>query len=63
MGEAAQKFVASIVMDDRLGDDRAQLRHPLAEPSGNAAVVKRQISAAGAPCHRGLQEGGSKPNP
>ena len=46
MRQPAQEFVAAVMMDDRLGDDRAQFRHALAEPGGNPAIVKRQIGAA-----------------
>ena len=46
MRQPAQEFVAAIVMDDRLGDDRAEPRHALAEPCRHPAAMKRQIGAA-----------------
>ena len=46
MGQTAQELVAAIVVDDRLGDDRAEPRHALAEPGRHPAVVQRQIGAA-----------------
>jgi hypothetical protein len=46
MGEAPQEFVAAIFLDDGLGDQRAELRHPVAQPAGYAAAVKRKIGAA-----------------
>ena len=46
MRQTAQEFVASVMVDDRLRDDRAEPRHALAEPCRHPAVVKRQIGAA-----------------
>ncbi len=51
MGEPAQELVAAVVMDDRLGDDRAQPRHALAEPGRHPAMVQRKIGAARASSH------------
>ena len=47
MRQAAQEFVAPVMMHDGLGDHGAQPRHALAEPGGNAAAMQRQIGAAG----------------
>jgi hypothetical protein len=46
MGEAAQKLVATVMMDDRLGDHRAEARHALSEPCRHPAIVQRQIGTA-----------------
>jgi tRNA nucleotidyltransferase (CCA-adding enzyme) len=43
-------------MHDRLGDHRAQLRHALAEPCRNPAVVKGQIGAARPSSHESSRE-------
>ena len=56
MRQPAQEFVAAVMMDDRLGDDRAQFRHALAEPGGNPAIVKRQIGAARPSSHESSRE-------
>ena len=51
MGEAAQQLVAAVVLDDRLGDHRAEPRHALAEPSRHATAMERQVGAAGSSRH------------
>jgi hypothetical protein len=47
MGEAAQQFVATVVMNDRFADNRAKAGHPVGEPPGNLPAMQRQV---GAPC-------------
>jgi hypothetical protein len=39
------------MMHDGLADDGAKPGHPIGEPFGNMAAVKRQIGAAGASWH------------
>jgi hypothetical protein len=46
MGQAAQELVAAVMVDDRLGDHRAQPRHALAEPGRDSAIMQGQIGAA-----------------
>ena len=41
MRKPLKKSVASVMMDDRLGEDRAQRRHALPQPSRNTAAVER----------------------
>ena len=51
MGETAQQLVAAISVDDRLGHDRAEPRHPVGEPLRHGAAVQRQIGAPGSAAH------------
>ena len=44
----AQELVAAVVVDDRLGDHRAEPGHAVAEPGRHAAAVQGQVGAAGA---------------
>ncbi len=54
IGEPPQELGASVMQDDRLGDDGAELRHPRRQPGRYAAIVQRKIGGAGASGHRGL---------
>ena len=54
MGEPAQELVAAVMVDDRLGDHRAEPRHALGQPGRHAAAVQRQIGAAGSSGHVSL---------
>src|SRR5262245_35153166 len=54
MGETAQQLVATVVMDDRLADHRAEAGHAHGEPTRDLPVVQRQIGASGAAGHEGL---------
>src|SRR3954470_8579127 len=56
MGETAQKLVAAVMVDDRLGHHRAEPGHSLPEPGRNPAAVERQIGASGPLRHRRLLE-------
>ena len=47
-----QQLVAAVLEDDRLGDHRAEPRHPLAEPGRHAAAMQRQVGAARAAHHQ-----------
>ena len=51
---AAEQFVATVVNDDCLGDDRTEPCHALAQPSWDAATMKRKIGAAGSLDHAKL---------
>jgi hypothetical protein len=46
MRQPPQKLFAAVFDDDRLGNDRTKLRHPVAEPSGNATTMKWKIGTA-----------------
>ncbi len=46
MREPPQELVAPVFEHDRLGDDRAEPGHALAEPARHAAPVQRQVGAA-----------------
>jgi len=46
MGQTAQELVAAVVMDDTLGDRRAERRHASGQPRRHAAAVQRQIRNA-----------------
>ena len=46
MRQTAQELVAAVVVDDRLGDHRAEPRHALAEPGRHPAAMQGQIGAA-----------------
>ena len=52
MRQPAQKLIAAILEDDRLGDHRAQPSHSIAQPFGHAAAVKRQVGATRTPHHQ-----------
>ena len=52
MRQPAQKLIAAILEDNRLGDHRAQPSHSIAQPFGHAAAVKRQVCATRAPHHQ-----------
>src|ERR1700676_5268286 len=56
MGETAEEFVASVMMDNRLGDHRAEARHPLAKPCRDPAIVKRKIGVPGSVSHEASGE-------
>jgi hypothetical protein len=57
MRQAAEEFIASVMMNDRLAEQRPKPRHPLREPFRNAPVVERQVGAAGS-SHRPLSRSG-----
>ena len=58
MGEPAQELVAAVFDARSPGDDRAEPRHPLAEPARHAPAVQRQVGAAGAARGHGAPPGG-----
>jgi hypothetical protein len=45
MGETPQQFVATVMMDDRLTDNRAKAGHSVGEPPGNLTAMQRQVGA------------------
>ena len=51
MRETGKKFVAPVMFDDCLTDDRAERGHARREPRRDAAVVKWKISASGSTSH------------
>ena len=59
MGEPAQQLVAPVMVDDRLGDHRAEPRHALGEPRRHAAAMQRQVGAARPLRHYAAPGGGS----
>jgi hypothetical protein len=44
--EAAEEFIAPVVMNDGLRNNRAKLRHSLSQPFRHLTVVQRQVSAS-----------------
>ena len=52
MGQPAQQLVAAVVVDDRLGHDRPQPGHALAEPGRHPAMMQGKVGAARASRHR-----------
>jgi hypothetical protein len=51
MGDAAQEFVAAIMMGDGFGDHGSKPGHAAPEPRRHAAIVQRQIGASCSPGH------------
>ena len=51
-GEPAQQLVAPVMMNDGLGQNGAEPRHPLRQPGRDPPAMQRQIGASGAACHR-----------
>ena len=62
MGQATQELVAAVVVHDRLGDHRAETRHPLAKPRWHPAMMQRQVGAARAMAHGTLHETKQEPS-
>src|SRR5215469_1576631 len=52
MRQAAQQFVASKMVDDRLADHGAEPRHPIGQPFRDVAAVQWKIGAAGFASHQ-----------
>jgi hypothetical protein len=50
--KAAQQLIASIVMDDRFADYRAEAGHSVGEPPGNLAAMQRQVGASSSLSHQ-----------
>ena len=46
MSKATKELVATIVMDDRLGDDRAEPGHAIRQPQRHPPAMERQIGAS-----------------
>src|SRR5215469_3199893 len=57
MRQAAQQFIAPVMVDDRLANDCAEPRHPIGQPFWDVAAVQWKIGAAGFASH---QPNGSK---
>jgi hypothetical protein len=53
MGEPAQQFVATVVMNDGLADDGAETGHPIRKPARHLAAVQRKISVSSPSSHFG----------
>jgi hypothetical protein len=53
MRQPLQEFVAAVVMDDSLANNRANHGHAFSQPRWNTPAVKREIGAAGSSCHDG----------
>jgi hypothetical protein len=51
MRQPLQELIATIVVDDGLGDDGAERGHARCEPSRHASAVQRKNCAAGSSCH------------
>ena len=52
MRQPLEKFVAPVVVNDRLRNDRAEDGHPFGKPRRNAPAVERKIGASGSPSHQ-----------
>src|SRR5215472_11572605 len=50
--QAAQQFIAPVVVDDRLANYCAKPRHPIGQPFWDVATMQRQIGAAGFASHQ-----------
>jgi hypothetical protein len=46
MREAAQEFIAAVMMHDGLADDGAKHRHALAQPRRDAPAMEGKVSTA-----------------
>jgi len=46
MGQPPQELVAAVVMDDRLGHHRPEVRHAVGEPPRHGAAMQRKIGAS-----------------
>ena len=53
MGETAQKFVAAVMVDNGLADDRAKPGHPVRQPFRHVPVMQWQIGTSGSSDHVG----------
>ncbi len=51
MREAAEKFVAAVMLDDRCGDHGAEPRHAVGQPFRHMAAVQRKVGASGSSGH------------
>ena len=52
MRQAAQQFIAPVMVDDRLANDCAEPRHPIGQPFWDVAAVQWKIGAAGFTSHQ-----------
>jgi hypothetical protein len=52
-----QKFVASVMLDNGLGDHRTETCHPVAKPFRHASAVQWKIGAACSLCQRVVSTG------
>jgi hypothetical protein len=46
MGETPQQFVATIMMDNRFADNRAEAGHSVGKPLGNLSSVQREVGGS-----------------
>ena len=46
MGETPQQFVATVMMDNRFADNRAEASHSVGEPLGYLSSVQRQVGSS-----------------
>src|SRR5580693_3022160 len=46
MGETPQQFVATVMMDDRFADNRAEAGHSVGEPLGYLSSVQGQVGGS-----------------
>jgi hypothetical protein len=52
VGKAAQQLVAPVVMDDGLGDHRAEPGHPVGKPFRHLPTMQWQVGSPGSLCHQ-----------
>jgi hypothetical protein len=57
MGKPLKEFIATVMVHDRLRDNRAKARHPYGKPCRHASAMQRKIGAATSPSHHAPQEG------
>src|ERR1700742_2760069 len=50
MRQPLQEFIAAVMVNDRLGDDRAERGHARRQPRRYAPAMEREIGAAGGSC-------------
>jgi hypothetical protein len=51
MRQPLEEFIAPVVMNDGLADDRAKRSHSLGQPRRNMPAMKAEVSTAGPSCH------------
>jgi hypothetical protein len=46
MGETPQQFVATVMMDNRFANNRAEASHSVGKPPGNLSSVQREVGGS-----------------
>ena len=50
--ETTQQFVATVMMDNRFADNRAEAGHSVGEPPGNLSSVQGQVGGSSSQGHQ-----------